>query len=206
MPHSRIAVAMVRLVICSASATVFPGCGGGDGREDVVDAASEVAPATPDAATPDAATPDAATPDANPSQMPPTTSAELDAWTLGKPWESWTCEPGPRAPRLNSPHDLVRVCLNDLLVNAPPSGDLPVGSAAVKEMYFEGSVYAYTIAIRGRPGPGVDRWFWWRKVIDGSENPPVSHQGYDETFCSGCHAGAATNGGRDAIFTLLPPP
>jgi hypothetical protein len=34
------------------------------------------------------------------------------------------------------------------------AGDLPVGAAAVKEMYYQGSVWSYTIAVRGQSGSG----------------------------------------------------
>jgi hypothetical protein len=147
-----------------------------------------------------------ATESLDPAQVPPATSEGLDAWIANEPWKAWTCEPAPRGPRLNSPHDQVRVCENDLLtaaLAAGGAGDLPVGAAAVKEMYDQGSVWSYTIAVRGKSGSGVDKWFWWRKVIDGSTTPAITNQGYGDVFCSGCHVGAAAAGGRDSIFTIL---
>jgi hypothetical protein len=140
----------------------------------------------------------------DPAQVPPATSDGLDAWIAGQPWNAWTCEPAPRPPRLNSPHDTVRVCENRLLTGAGAASELPVGAAAVKEMYAGGAVWSYTIAVRGKPGAGGDKWFWWRKVIDGSSQPSVTNAAYGEAFCSGCHAGASAMGGRDSIFTTLP--
>jgi len=78
-----------------------------------------------------------------------------------------------------------------------------VGAAAVKEMYSGADIWSYTIAVRGKPGTGADKWFWWRKVIDGSQ-PSITNQGYGEAFCSGCHTEAAAMDGRDSIFTALP--
>ena len=141
----------------------------------------------------------------DPAQVPPTTSDALDAWVANTPWTKWTCEPAPRPARLSSPHGMVRVCENDLLVNAAASSaDLPVGASAVKEMYSGDTVWSYTIAVRGKSGASAaDRWFWWRKVIDGSQTPPITNASYGDGYCSGCHATAGGAGGRDYVFTML---
>lgn len=157
----------------------------------------------------DAELADTATPDgvASSTQVPPATSGGLDAWMASSPWMGWTCEPAPREARPSSPHQTVRVCENDVLTTARAvggTGDFPVGAAAVKEMYYQGAIWAVAIAVRGKPGIGGDSWFWWRKVLDGTETPAITHADYGDAFCAGCHAGAASGGGRDFIFTSVP--
>jgi hypothetical protein len=184
MKRSTVPPCVVSISLCLLAGA----CGGGkaDGPDNTRDSAADVP--------------------VDPAQIPPASSDELDAWIATQPWQTWACEPAPRGPRLNSPHDQVRVCENQLLAGAlAGSGEAPVGAAAVKEMYYQGAIWSYTIAVHGKAGSGTDKWFWWRKVIDGSASPPITNQGYGEPFCSGCHAGAQAAAGHDSIFTAVPP-
>jgi hypothetical protein len=124
----------------------------------------------------------------------------LATWLTSEHWKRWKFEPAPRPSRGRSPHGDARVCVNDLLLNAAPTGDLPVGSAAVKEAYEGDKIDVHTVAIRGKPGAGGDKWFWFRKEVVGGA---ITRASFGDGFCMGCHKNASKDNGQDFIFTLL---
>src|SRR4051812_36719490 len=69
------------------------------------------------------------------AQLPPMGRVAVEAWLTGGAYRAWHCEPMSHAPRSPSPHGFNRICSNDALSAFTGTGEYPVGSAAVKELY-----------------------------------------------------------------------
>jgi len=175
----KITLARVLQTACSLGASLVLACGS--------DAAT---PITPSGAS--------ATSDA---QTPPTgTDAEITTWLAKGEYKSWKCEPEVHAGRPPSPHGRNRVCSNALLSDHG-SGEFPIGSAGVKEIYDAAgtTITGYATYRKIAAGAG-DAWYWYEK-LGGS----VVANSLGNTGCTGCHsrAGTGTNSGHDFVYTQV---
>lgn len=156
-------------------------------------------PQTPDlAAVGDlqSTTPDGAAADAAPSstQLPPIgTAMELEQWLATGAYKAWACEQAAHAPRAGSGHTTNRICSNDLL-SGSASGEFPVGSASVKELFSGSTIVGYAVGVRTTTGSAPAAWFWYERV-----NTSVYANGAGVSLCANCHSGAP----RDNIFTQV---
>ena len=82
------------------------------------------------------------------SQLPPIGSAtELEQWLATGAYKQWACEKDPHPARSGSAHVANRICSNDLL-SGSASGEFPIGSASVKELY-DGSGHLIASTLTG---------------------------------------------------------
>lgn len=131
---------------------------------------------------------------ANP-QLPPTTSAkELEDWLATGAYKAWACEKDPHPARPGSAHAANRICSNDLLSNSA-SGEYPVNSASVKELFNAGgAIIGYAVGVRLKAGATDDAWFWYERV-----NTTTYANGPGVALCANCHRNAP----RDFIYTQV---
>lgn len=136
---------------------------------------------------------DAASP-ASP-QLPPTRSAmELEQWLATGAYKQWACEKDAHAARSGSAHVTNRICSNDLL-SGSASGEFPVGSATVKELFDgNGQIIGYAVGLRQKTGATDGAWFWYERV-----GSTTFANGEGVGLCANCHRGAP----RDYIFTQV---
>jgi hypothetical protein len=183
------------LLVCFAcdTAEVGPQDGSTDASArdaDPVDANAMDASAI-DASAMDAEAMDAESVDAEPSdtgvssdQLPPTQGGPLLTWLESGAYTSWAAESGLHAS--TGPHfGDVRTFVNDALDASLAAGNTehPMGSAAVKELYGNGSnVRGWSVMVKTESGTGGDRW-WWYERYDGSVF--ASSQG--SNVCVPCH-------------------
>jgi hypothetical protein len=122
---------------------------------------------------------------------PPVGKEALQAWLLQRHYRDtasgmWFCEPAPHRARPPSPHQFVRVCINQLLASTPDGTPFPVGSCAVKEL-FESDLrtqIGWAVSVRvtelapAVPDGGYDgaipqpnagtRWYWYERLRPGT--------------------------------------
>jgi hypothetical protein len=151
------------------------------------------------------------------SQTPPTTSmADIEAWLKGGDYKSWHCEATPHTPREGSPHpSMDRVCSNNL-VSAAGSGEYPVGSSSVVELYDSAgtTLVGHGVNLHVAAGKDPGTWFFYELV---PANSTIMHDasglvflglgnaGNANALCAGCHssAGPPTYSGHDFVFTQV---
>ena len=166
----------------------------GGGRDQAVatdlSAAGDLAGGGPDLGT----TPDAMTGD---SQLPPIDSAaSLEKWLKDGAYKAWACEKDRHPARPGSAHAANRICSNDLLSKSA-SGEYPVNSASVKELFDSGgTIIGYAVGVRTKTGPADASWFWYERV-----NATTYANGPGVALCANCHRNAP----RDFIYTQVTP-
>ena len=138
------------------------------------------------------------------TQTPPTSSeTEIDAW-LGKGYyKTWHCEMTSTAGSGISPHGAHRICSNDALSGFSGTGEYPVGSANVKELFDSvgGSVTGYAIELHQAAGTNGRDWFWYEKM-GGSAVANAA----GASLCVGCHMAAGSDAmhpGHDFVFSQV---
>lgn len=131
-------------------------------------------------------------------QTPPQGGAALMSWLAAGYYKSWHCEAAQHPPGPHGAHGNNRVCSNNVLAGTGGSGEFPVGSASVKELYGGGTTVAgYAVSLRIKTGPTGDSWYWYENGFGG-----VGVGG-----CTGCHSLAGSGGtyiGRDFVFVRVP--
>jgi len=154
-------------------------------------------------AVPDA---DPGAPDGGPrAQSPPMTAPELLAWLAERHYEAWHCEPAPHEARPPGPHGTTRICSNDLLAAAGPSGAFPIGAASVKELIDGDRVTGWAVAVKAAAESGAagEGWYWYERG-DGE----TYGDGRGFTGCTDCHRRADARfapTARDFVFTQVMP-
>ena len=152
--------------------------------------------------------------DAGSSQTPPIGASAVTAWLASGVYKSWHCESAVHTARSPSPHNVDRVCSNDVIANnAAGSGPWPEGAAAVKELYASTSAttpggYAVYLKTQADSANGAN-WYYYGSLTAGGA--PVDGMGTDPTVmsqCTSCHLAAGsdaahtpTPGGRDEVYT-----
>jgi hypothetical protein len=140
-------------------------------------------------------------------QEPPTDSAaDVEAWLAKGYYQNWHCEKTSSAGTGISPHGAHRICSNDVLSAFSGSGEYPVGSANVKELYdtVGGKIVGHAIEFHVTAGTSGSDWFWY-EVLDGS-SPIANATGVP--LCVGCHSSAGANSmppGHDFVFSQVRP-
>ena len=129
------------------------------------------------------------------TQLPPIgTARELEQWLGTGAYKSWACEKDLHPARAGSAHAANRICSNDLL-SGSASGEFPVNSASVKELYDSGgNIIGYAVGVRTMTGATDNAWFWYERV-----NTSVYANGVGVPLCANCHRGAP----RDYTFTQV---
>jgi hypothetical protein len=143
------------------------------------------------------------------AQTPPTgTDADIVAWLTKGDYKAWTCEPTPHPARLPSVHTVMnRICSNTL-VSQHGTGEYPVGSANVKEIYDTAGTTIVGYALyRKMAAGGADSWYLYEKTKnDGIVANGLGTGGAPKTICVGCHNGAgsdANHSGHDFVYTQV---
>ena len=143
------------------------------------------------------------------SQTPPTgTDADITAWLTKGDYKAWTCEAAPHDARLPSVHTVKnRICSNKI-VSQHASGEYPIGSANVKEIYDAAGTTIVGYALyRKMAAGGSDSWYLYEKTTaDGIVANGLGTGGTAKTICVGCHNGAgsdANHPGHDFVYTQV---
>lgn len=129
------------------------------------------------------------------SQLPPIDSAaSLEKWLMTGVYKAWACEKDRHPARPGSAHAANRICSNDLLSKSA-SGEYPVNSASVKELFDSGgTIIGYAVGVRTKTGPTDASWFWYERV-----NTTTYANGAGVPLCANCHRNAP----RDFIYTQV---
>lgn len=154
-------------------------------------------------------------------QTPPTTGHDaIETWLTAASYKSWHCEQAPHAPRSPSPHlTMNRICSNNLLSTFAGTGEYPVGSAAVKELYDSAgtNLNGYAVYVHTKAGKTSDTFYWYERVPPSSTAPHdsvtnVVADGFGggmaapETICVSCHKATgsdAAHSGHDYVYTQV---
>jgi hypothetical protein len=161
------------------------------------------------------------------AQTPAMGHEAVTAWLAGGAYKQWHCEPSVHAARSPSPHGFNRICSNDVLsADATATGNWPMGSAAVKELYAAETDttpvgYAVYLKTQADSAAGAN-WYWYEIVPLDSTAAPHDSRGVvadglgttgtpAKDICVGCHAAAGSDGphtpsvgGRDQVYTPIP--
>jgi len=148
------------------------------------------------------------------SQTPPMGASAVTAWLASGVYKSWHCEQTSHAARSPSPHNVDRVCSNDVIANnASGSGPWPEGAAAVKELYASATDtapggYAVYLKTQAASANGANFYYYGSLTAGGA---PVEGMGTDAAVmsqCTSCHLAAGSDaahtpspGGRDEVYT-----
>jgi hypothetical protein len=151
------------------------------------------------------------------AQTPPQGGvATMKTWLATGDYKMWHCEAAEHASKDPSPHGVNRICSNDKLAGAGASGNFPVGSAGVKELWDKmgGAVIGYAVYVKTEADSAAGaNWYWYEDnpMIAAPVGPIVADgfgdSGQANTICVGCHSHAdsmfaAT--ARDFVFTQVP--
>ena len=179
---------------------------------------------TNDTMTPaaDAATPTGAALTVNAQTPPISNGTDVEAWITQGFYKSWKCETAPHASRDPSPHGMNRICSNDLTSSFAGTGERPLGSAGVKELYDEAgtSIVGLAVYVKTKAtSDGGSNWYWYERVPLDSAAPHdakgivadgLGATGTAKSICVGCHAGAGSDamhtpspGGSDQVYTQV---
>jgi hypothetical protein len=149
-------------------------------------------------------------PAAGNTQTPPQGAEALDAWLATGVYKSWHCEAAAHSPRGPSPHlsgmnGGNRICANDLLSGFTGTGDYPVGSAAVKEVFDSippadsTKPMGYAVYLKTGAGDCTSYYFYERVGSTVAADGPGT-SGTPHSSCVGCHSAA----GKDASHLAAP--
>lgn len=151
------------------------------------------------------------------SQTPPTSGrSDIEAWLTAGSYKAWKGETAVHAARSPSPHGQNRIYSNSLL-SANASGEYPVGSATVKELYDDAGkqIVGYAVMLHTKAGKAGDSWYFYERVPQSSAAPHDANgvvadgngdQGASMTICVGCHSAAGSDSqhsGHDFIYTQV---
>lgn len=150
-------------------------------------------------------------------QAPPTTGmAAVESWLTQGLYKSWHCEPAAHAARSPSPHGMNRICSNNLLSGAG-TGEYPVDSASVKELYDSAgaSIVGYAVFRHTSAGTTGAAWYYYERVPQSSMAPHdangvvadgIGSAGPAQTICVSCHQAAGSDmahSGHDFVYTQV---
>lgn len=175
----------------------------------------------PDTTTPEPTQTDPGT-TTNPSgdppddQTPPQGREQIEVWLAEGHYKAWHCQPAVVDPIPISPHGKQRICSNDVL-SGHGTGEYPVGSAGVKELYDEAGVniIGYAVYLHITAGTSGANWYWYERVpLDSpaphDENGVVADgdggSGPAMAICVGCHSAAgldAAHPGHDFVYSQI---
>jgi hypothetical protein len=157
-------------------------------------------------------------------QTPPTDGADVRAWLDAGYYKSWHCEPAPHASRSPSPHNMNRICSNDLTSSFDGgAGERPEGSAGVKELYDATgtNIRGYAVYLKGAmTSNGGANWYWYESdpTVPASirDSKDVLADGWGgsgagpKALCVACHMAAGSDaahtpspGGSDEVYTQV---
>jgi hypothetical protein len=127
----------------------------------------------------------------------PATAAELFAFLQAGSYLDFVTESGPHSSA--GPHGgTVRSYLNPVLAASLASGGPhPVGAAAVKELYDDGTLSGWAVEVKIAAGETGDAWYWY-EVFNTTSNTGTI-QGIGVPLCANCHAD-----GTDFVLTRYP--
>ncbi len=212
--------ALACLVVSGCSSSTTPatstGDGGGGGGGGDSGASWDPSGSAPPANVP-----------ASGDQTPPTTGAAVRTWLAAGSYKAWHCEPAPHASRSPSPHNMNRICSNDL-ASAYVAADggaveRPEGTAAVKELYDATgtAIRGYAVYLKaGATSAGGANWYWYesdptvpastRDSMDVLADGFGGSGGGPNGICVSCHSAAGSNamhtptpGSSDFVYTQV---
>jgi hypothetical protein len=143
------------------------------------------------------------------AQTPPTTGkADVEAWLATGEYKSWHCESAPHASRPPSPHGINRICSNDLTSSFTGTGERPVGTASVKELFDSTGKtvagYAVYVKTQASSDDGAS-WYWYERSSSQVVADGFGNAGTAMSLCVGCHTRAASSathlGASDFVWT-----
>jgi len=126
----------------------------------------------------------------------PTEREALAQWLDSGAFRSWTADPSPRAPQVDSPHGTVRVFFNPAIEASlrHDSVPRPIGSVLVKEVYSGAKVEGHAVMLKVREGTTGATWLFY-EALGGS----TSTYNLGAPGCTSCHLR-----GRDFVRSTLP--
>jgi hypothetical protein len=161
------------------------------------------------------------------AQTPPTNGAAVRAWLEAGSYKTWHCEPAPHASRSPSPHNMNRICANDLssayAAADGGAGERPEGTAAVKELYDATgtTIRGYAVYLKAAAtSSGGASWYWYesdptvpasiRDSMDVIADGFGGSGGGPNGICVSCHSAAGSNaahtptpGSSDFVYTQV---
>ncbi|HVR63831.1 MAG TPA: hypothetical protein VMU50_18145 [Polyangia bacterium] len=148
------------------------------------------------------------------AQTPPIGAAAIAPWLQQGLYKTWHCETAAHTARPPSPHNVDRVCSNDVIANnATSTAPWPAGAAAVKELYAQTtdttpSGWAVYLKTAADSANGAN-WYYYGALTAGGAN--VDGMGSDPIVmptCTSCHLAAGSDaahtpstGGHDLVYT-----
>jgi hypothetical protein len=141
------------------------------------------------------------------ADLPATGSdADVKAWIAGGEYKkgNWKCEPAPHAARSPSPHGTTQICSNATL-SAHGTGEFPVGSAAVKELYKGNNVIGHAMYRKLSAGAG-ESWYWYEDMNGSVVANNTGDSGTAKSVCVGCHSATGSDtmhSGHDFVYTQV---
>ncbi len=148
------------------------------------------------------------------AQTPPEGATAVMAWLAKGYYKSWACEMAPHVARSPSPHNVDRICSNDIISsNAMGTGPWPKGASAVKELYTtttDATPGGYAVYLKTQAdSAGGANWYYYGSITAGG--PTVDGMGTSAAVmsaCTSCHLAAGSDaahtpspGGRDEVYT-----
>jgi hypothetical protein len=136
------------------------------------------------------------------------------AWLAKGYYKSWACEMAPHAARSPSPHNVDRICSNNIISsNATGTAPWPAGAAAVKELYnavTDTTPGGYAVYLKTQANSdGGANWYYYGAITAGGVT--VDGMGTSTEVlptCTSCHLAAGSDaahtpspGGRDEVYT-----
>jgi len=140
----------------------------------------------------------------------------MKAWLAIGDYKKWHCEAAAHASKTPSPHSFNRICSNTLLAGAGTTGDFPVGTAGVKELWDKvgGTIVGYAVYVKTVADSAAGaNWYWYEDnpTIPAPVGPIVADgfgtSGQAKTICVDCHSHADSTfaaTARDFVFTQVP--
>jgi hypothetical protein len=138
------------------------------------------------------------------NQIPPQGYAAIDPWLQASSYTAagWYCEDAPHPGTAPSPHGMNRICSNEM-VSENVSGEYPVGSSSVKELYDDtgANIVGYAVTSKVSSG-GAESWYFYEQVPPGTvitgitidANGVVADDlgdtGQAASVCASCHVNA----------------
>jgi hypothetical protein len=120
----------------------------------------------------------------------PAAGAELFPWLQAGNYMSFKAESGKHAS--TGPHGgNVRSFLNPTLFDALTSGstNFPVGSAAVKELWGNGSkLLGWAVFVKTQADSAGGNGFYWYEIYNTTDPSSPVADGNGVGLCSGCHS------------------
>ena len=176
--------------LCASSLGALPACSS-EGTGDGGDSGSSDAAPSDGGSSADGGGGDAGVAFACTDQLLPRRGADVFTCLQQKRYATWASNAAVRDPQAGSPHEAVRVFVNDALATslAARGADHPVGSAAVKELYASDrtTLRGWAVSLN-----------WYEIFSTTSPSSPVA-DGEGVTLCSSCH-----RGGTDFFLTAYP--